>query len=167
MNSSKEVFIQIGNAVKAARKDKNLTMQELSQEVGLSQSAISMIENGLRHPSIQTLKKFSKALGVDFTKIFLELTAIETTHSYPQTAQALHLATLDLKVDLAPLNFICEYSDPEIQSAIYNALTNYLREKLQDKNLHEEINTLMKQTIQETLSKKQSELQKLYNRIQN
>jgi len=44
-------------------------MNVLSQRAGLNQSAISLIERGLRSPNLETLIRLSEALGVDLWQI--------------------------------------------------------------------------------------------------
>jgi len=162
-----DFFVEIGNAIKAARKEKKLTMQDLSQQVGLSQSAISMIENGVRQPSIQTLTKFSQALDVDFTKMILNATVTDKHNMASAHSDSFKLKTLDFEVDLHVSNFICEYDDPYIQKALYHALIQFLNNSFKDKYLQEQLDQLMKKTIKQALEEKQRELKKLYNRIQN
>jgi len=48
---------------------KGLSMNVLSQRAGLNQSAISLIERGLRSPNLETLIRLSEALGVDLWQI--------------------------------------------------------------------------------------------------
>lgn len=159
-----KIFIEIGSAIKKARKEKKLTMQDLSQQVGLSQSAISMIENGLRQPSIQTLKKFSIALDVDFTSLIQEVP--ETNHindSIP--SNKLLLNTQDFQVNIELEDFQCSYSDPDIQQAIYNSLNDFLNTLFTDSYVSNKLDEHMKLTIERTLEEKQRELNKLYNRI--
>lgn len=52
------------NQIRSARKAKSLTMKELGQLVGVSESAISMYETFKREPDNATLIKLSDILGV-------------------------------------------------------------------------------------------------------
>ena len=47
------------------RKEKELTQGELADKVGIGQSFISKIEKGHLEPSLQTLGRIAKVLGVD------------------------------------------------------------------------------------------------------
>lgn len=61
---------KLGKRIREIRKSAGLTQEKLSIATGISQTYISGVENGTRNPSIKTLDKFSKALGVsiaDFT----------------------------------------------------------------------------------------------------
>lgn len=54
------------------RKQRNLTQQQLADEAGLSQSTVAQIEssNSEKDPSVDTLRKISKALGVHISILF-------------------------------------------------------------------------------------------------
>lgn len=52
----------VGQEIKAARKNANMTQRELAQKMGLSFQSIAQWENGLRNPKIETLKKIADAL---------------------------------------------------------------------------------------------------------
>ena len=64
--------MKIGDAVKKARKDKKLTLTELSHIAGVTVSFISDIENGKKQPSLETLERLSKALSVPLYSFFGE-----------------------------------------------------------------------------------------------
>lgn len=53
----------IGEAIKAARKEKNMTQEELSARMGVQRAQISKIESG-RNVTITTIARAFKALGV-------------------------------------------------------------------------------------------------------
>ncbi|MBN2324144.1 MAG: helix-turn-helix transcriptional regulator [Spirochaetes bacterium] len=67
----KYVRSQIGNAIRKMRLDKGLTVKDLTRETNLSASMISQVERGLTTPSIPTLVKISKAIGVPLVSFFL------------------------------------------------------------------------------------------------
>ena len=58
--------------LKKYRSDKNLTMRQVGEEAGISESYYSMIENGERRPSVAVAKRIAATLGVDWTKFFEE-----------------------------------------------------------------------------------------------
>lgn len=47
-----------------ARTSQNITQKELSLKTGIPQADISRIENGTRNPSLNTLKKLARGLGM-------------------------------------------------------------------------------------------------------
>ena len=58
------------NFFKALRISKGYTMTHAGQEMGVSISCISMIENNKRNPSRTTIIKFSKFYNVSIDDIF-------------------------------------------------------------------------------------------------
>ena len=48
------------------RADHELTQTELGRTVGMHQSAIARLESGDHNPSIDTLKRLSRELGIEF-----------------------------------------------------------------------------------------------------
>lgn len=54
-----------GKDLKLLRRDKCITQAELAHATHLNRTYISMLERGLRHPSLETVLKISHALGVN------------------------------------------------------------------------------------------------------
>ena len=65
---------QIVEEVKAERIRQKVSMEYLSQQSGVSQKHISNIETGKATPTIETLARLAKPLGLE---ISLEVTAAE------------------------------------------------------------------------------------------
>lgn len=63
------ILKQIGSKLKFHRLYKNLTQEELTEIAGFTRSYYTEIENGKRNPSILSLYKLSRALGVPLEKI--------------------------------------------------------------------------------------------------
>ena len=55
---------ELGNKIKAWRKQKKLTQEEFAFKIGRSTEAVSMIERGINNPSPDTIDAISKILGV-------------------------------------------------------------------------------------------------------
>lgn len=65
------VFLDnIGEKIKCERLKKSLKQYELAEKAGISNTYLSDIELNRTNPSLKTLDKIAKALGVDI-KIFL------------------------------------------------------------------------------------------------
>ena len=47
-----------------ARKQQNLTQEELSRKTGITQADISRIENGTRNPSLEMVIRLARGLGM-------------------------------------------------------------------------------------------------------
>lgn len=60
-----QIYLLIGQRIRNLRKDKGLTLNVLAEKIGFSKSFMSQIENLKRQPSIGTLTKIARALGVD------------------------------------------------------------------------------------------------------
>ena len=52
-----------GGKLKKARQSQNMTLDEIAKKVGLSKSYLSLVENGVKEPSQETIRKLAKALG--------------------------------------------------------------------------------------------------------
>lgn len=59
-----------GDKLKELRDKKNITQEKLSELTGLTQSAISQFEKGLRAPTPSTVDKIAKELGVEKGELF-------------------------------------------------------------------------------------------------
>lgn len=58
--------------IRSFRIMKGLTLKKLSEEAGISESYLSMIENKERTPSIRVAKKLSDILGINWTDFYEE-----------------------------------------------------------------------------------------------
>jgi len=56
--------IVFGRVLRQFRKDINFSQEKLSQESGLDRTYISLLERGLRQPTLTSLLKLADALGV-------------------------------------------------------------------------------------------------------
>lgn len=60
-----EEALHIGRRLRALRSERGLTILELAAKAGVSSGIISQIERGNSNPSINTLQKLRRALGVN------------------------------------------------------------------------------------------------------
>jgi transcriptional regulator with XRE-family HTH domain len=61
----------IGKRIKIVRQQKGLTQDEFAEQVGLSSKYISGIERGVENPTMDTLLRLAKVLGVQPYDLFL------------------------------------------------------------------------------------------------
>lgn len=61
----KQICSAIGERMRMARKEKEITLDILAQRTGFSKSYLSQIENMKREPTIGTLTKIAYAMGID------------------------------------------------------------------------------------------------------
>ena len=59
----------VGQKLKAFRKQKNMTLQNLADTTGLSSAYLSNIERSATSPTVENLFKISRALGVEIIDI--------------------------------------------------------------------------------------------------
>src|SRR6266849_6907498 len=70
-----EMVRAVGASIRAARKRRRLTLQELGERTGISVSMLSMLERGVASPSIGTLVSVSSALGLHMAQLFQDPSA--------------------------------------------------------------------------------------------
>jgi transcriptional regulator with XRE-family HTH domain len=66
----KNLEVAIGRAVRSFRRQKAMTVADLSKQTGLSIGMLSKIENGITSPSLATLQSLAHALSVPLTGFF-------------------------------------------------------------------------------------------------
>ena len=62
----------LGKHLRAVRKERSYSLEELARRTGFSKSFLSQIENGKNSPSIASLKKITQALDVSIGELFEE-----------------------------------------------------------------------------------------------
>lgn len=65
-------YHSLGQRIRKARKDKNVTQEELAEICALSSAHIGHIERGTRIPSLDTLFRISQALGVSMDYLIFD-----------------------------------------------------------------------------------------------
>ena len=69
-NAVKETKTLFGKRVRALRKNKGLSQEELAEKTDISSKYLSRVEMGQHFPSIDTLDKLANALKVDLKDFF-------------------------------------------------------------------------------------------------
>lgn len=64
---NKELLQKIGKKIKALRQEKGISQQELAAMINYEKSNMSRLEAGNTNPTILTLDKIAKALGVEIS----------------------------------------------------------------------------------------------------
>lgn len=62
--------MNLGNAIKTLRKQKQLKQKQFCDEVGITQSYLSTIESNKKKPSIEVLEKIACKLNTPFAVLF-------------------------------------------------------------------------------------------------
>ena len=60
----------IGERLRAAREAKELSQGDTEKRTGLFRCYVSRVENGHTVPSLETLEKFAKAMGISLAQLF-------------------------------------------------------------------------------------------------
>lgn len=70
MEKEKDPYkVAFGAEVRRLREDMNMSQRQLAARLGMSKSAISMIESGTRSPGASKYEAFASALGVTATEL--------------------------------------------------------------------------------------------------
>ena len=56
--------------LRQVRKSKELTLRELSEQTGVSETSLSFIERGKIKPTAPTIKKIAVVLGLTYEELF-------------------------------------------------------------------------------------------------
>jgi transcriptional regulator with XRE-family HTH domain len=62
----------IGEKLRALRVSKNLSQGDIEKRTGLIRCYTSRVENGHTVPSVETLEKYARALGIPLYRLFYE-----------------------------------------------------------------------------------------------
>lgn len=92
MSDETKKWQQIGDRLRQAREYLEFTQEEAAVAVGLSRSALSLVENGRRKVDAVELAKFAKVYGQSIEA----LTGIAENKPLPESVQALARAATEL-----------------------------------------------------------------------
>lgn len=62
--------MDIGQKINQLRLEKNLSMRELGEKLGISHAHISKLESGINSPSVDLLEKLAKFFNIDISYFF-------------------------------------------------------------------------------------------------
>jgi len=63
------ISLEVVRLLKKQRIRRGISMNRLAQKSGLSQSMVSLLERGMRTPTLDTLLRIAAALDVDLSKL--------------------------------------------------------------------------------------------------
>ena len=92
----------IAEIIKQSRKEKNLSMRNLAQLIGIDHSHIGKIEKGLTIPSRELITKLCTALEIDEVMLqrlagnYVETDAIKLEEEFPEAIKVLRDASQKL-----------------------------------------------------------------------
>jgi transcriptional regulator with XRE-family HTH domain len=70
MGGVPDVFMAIGRCVRELRKARRWSQEELAHRAGISRTFMGSIEQGAKQPSVMTLVRLARALGVGAGALF-------------------------------------------------------------------------------------------------
>ncbi len=68
--SAEAVYTEIGKRIVSARKERGVSQEQLANASDIDRSHIGFIEQGRRKPTIATLLKIGKSLGISLEQLF-------------------------------------------------------------------------------------------------
>ena len=84
-----ELAARIGQKVRALRKQRGLSLEELALKCEMNAAFLGHVERGMRCPTIYTIEKISVGLGVSLAELFVEDSIQEKN-----TAELQHLSDI-------------------------------------------------------------------------
>lgn len=75
----------IGDNIKRVREAKGLSQKEVISAIGMGAAQYSRIERGKTDPSVSTVEKIAKALGVTMAELFIEAKDVRDISTYDKT----------------------------------------------------------------------------------
>lgn len=100
MREKKEINIQIGERIKAARESRRMTQERLAEEIDVSPQYISDLERGVVGVSIATLKRICLALRVSSDQILFDTASNDPLLPLVEKCHELSQPHLELLCDI-------------------------------------------------------------------
>ncbi len=75
----------LGERIREERRRGKLTLEKLSQKIGLSKSFLSQVERSLAQPSVSSLKKIARELGISVVDLFAGEPDQQNRFGFPPT----------------------------------------------------------------------------------
>ena len=72
INIEAEIRQNLGQVLQRARDEKGVSQEQLSKATGITRTFLSLVENGKRFPSYDTLVRISSFLGRDLNGLLIE-----------------------------------------------------------------------------------------------
>lgn len=82
---SKSVNMKVGENIKRIRTAKKLSQKEVIAIANLDSAQYSRIENSKTDPTVTTLEKIAKALGISLSDLFASTDELKEINSYDKT----------------------------------------------------------------------------------
>ncbi|MFY9728568.1 MAG: helix-turn-helix transcriptional regulator [Bryobacteraceae bacterium] len=70
VRSRDPILTQVGQRIRNLREGKGISQEVLAEKSGLHRTYIGGVERGLRNPSLKSLQRIAKGLGVGVAHLF-------------------------------------------------------------------------------------------------
>ena len=74
-----EIAVQLGQRIRALRRERGVSQEELSFKAGISAAHLGQIERAVKKPTVETIGKLAAALEVPVTALFSSAYSCETS----------------------------------------------------------------------------------------
>jgi transcriptional regulator with XRE-family HTH domain len=87
-----DIIVQITNRLKEVRKEKNITLQELADNTGVTKGMLSQVENNRTIPSLTVFLNIIKSLQIDVNDFFKDINSLPVANKviFKKKAQNQH-----------------------------------------------------------------------------
>jgi transcriptional regulator with XRE-family HTH domain len=86
--SKDDEVVAIGGTIRALRRERGLSLRDLSRMSGLSTGFLSMVERGQSSLALTSLNNVAKALDVDLVELFPQGRKVRKSHPLPHVSRA-------------------------------------------------------------------------------
>ena len=87
-----ETTVNVAQQIRKLRERRNLSQRALAEASGLSRNTLSLLERGQTSPTVSTLKRIAKALGVDLHAFFDSFEQVNIVHVKSEKRSHLQLS---------------------------------------------------------------------------
>lgn len=137
------VKLSVGQRIRAARRNADLTLAEVGRRIGISNQALSAIERGKKNPSKQTLMSLARVLKTDFGERWLaaylsedhtEIQLITRNKQGLPKEELLHLfrAFLDYQYGPGQIDLVEDYEEQSVPLTLKFELTKDSIEEIEN-----------------------------------
>lgn len=135
-----DIDIDIGSRLKALRRERTMTLQEVAEAADLSKSFVSQVETGSAQPSIGSLKRIADVLGITLADLFHDEAAEDKEPVAPDDHDVVSVVKVDRRKRLEwPNGAQASLLTPNLQGKLEVILTTYepSRESIIETYTHE------------------------------
>lgn len=81
-NVGQRVRKNLGRVIKKKRADLNIFQADLAERIGVTRTYLSLVENGIRFPSWETLEKIALSFSMKPSKLIIEANLSEYDNNF-------------------------------------------------------------------------------------